>query len=138
MSRGTVGLIGAGAVGPVVVLFDARGDRVYAAGYDLPSMGDAGSTPREILPPVATTVGGILENPDLPPDTLLCGDGAVRHEATLAGAGFRVVSPPLGLPTAQGLLRVRSVWPSVSTLEAVGDWEPTYLGGTGARPLADR
>ncbi len=135
----TAGLGGPlGARGPVVVLFDARGDRLYAAAYDLPENGGAGPAPREIIPPAATTVGGILEHPDLPPDALICGDGAVRHRATLVGAGLRVASPPLGVPTAEGLLRVRAAWPSAPPLEGVGDWEPTYLRGTGARPLAER
>jgi hypothetical protein len=111
---------------------------VYVAAYDLPTSGDTGNAPREIIPPLATTIGGVLDHPDLPSGALLCGDAAVRHEATLAGAGFRVASPPLGLPTAEGLLRVRTAWPAVPSLEGVGDWEPDYLRGTGARPLADR
>lgn len=127
-----------GGTGPVAVLFDARGDRIYAAGYDLPASGAAGEGPVELIPPVATTLGGLLGDARLPREALLCGDGAVRHAGTLRDAGFRVAPPPLGLPTAEGLLRVRRVWPSLPPLRSVGDWEPEYLRSTGARPLAGR
>lgn len=125
-----------GVSGPVVVLFDARGDRIYAAGYEFPRADSAGPGPVELIPPVATTVGELLDDPRLPPDAVLSGDGAVRHSKTLVNAGFRVAPTPLGLPTAEGLLRVHRAWPLVPPLGNVGDWEPSYLRSTGARPLA--
>ena len=55
----------------------------------------------EFIPPHATTIGEILAD-DIP----LCsfvGDGAERHSDEIRGAGFPVLPPPIGMPSAEGL-----------------------------------
>lgn len=118
---------------PVVVVFDARANRVYSAAYDL-----EGETAAERMRPFATTIGELLANPALAPGSLFCGDGALRHRETILGEGFTVVDPPMGIPTAEGLLRVFSRRPAVSPVTELKEWQPTYLRGTGARPLPVR
>ena len=113
---------------PFYVLFNARGDRVYAGCYRV------GPASAEVLvPPAATRLGDILSSA-VPEDAVFVGDGAFRHEAAIARHGWRVIPPPVGIPTAEGLSRLFSLMPS----SPVGDpraWEPEYLrpwkGGPG-------
>lgn len=111
---------------PRCVLFDARGDRVYAAAYRL-----AGNGLETVLEPQATTVGEILHGL-LPPGALLMGEGAVRHRAILEEAGHPVLEAPFGHPTADGLIRLLSLSPETPPLDDPGRWEPEYLRASGA------
>jgi tRNA threonylcarbamoyl adenosine modification protein YeaZ len=111
------------------VLFDARGDRVYAAAYRL-----AGRGLETILEPRAATVGEMI-NGLLPPGALLMGEGALRHRAILEDAGHPVLGPPFGYPTADGLIRLLSLDPDTPPLEDPGRWEPEYLRASGAERI---
>jgi len=114
---------------PRLVLFDARGDRVYAAAYRF-----SHGTWETHLAPRATTVGEILDHL-MPPGALLMGDGAVRHRALLEGAGNSVLPPPAGRPSAEGLLRLLLLEPGVAPLKDPGRWEPEYLRESGAERM---
>ncbi len=118
-----------GTLRPRCVLFDARGDRVYAAAYRL-SRGQL----QTALEPQAATVGELLEGL-LPPGALLMGDGALRHRAILEDMGHPVLPPPFGQPTADGLVRLFSISPGASPLEDPGRWEPEYLRASGAERM---
>ncbi len=114
---------------PRLVLFDARGDRVYAAAYRItPDSVDTLLTPR------ATTVGEVLDD-HIPPGALLMGDGAERHRALLEGAGHRVLPYPAGRPSAEGLLRLFTLTPDPVPVFPVGRWEPEYLRESGAERM---
>lgn len=107
------------------VLFDARGERVYAGCYAV-----SGGSVEAVSPPAALRIGDLLQ---VPPDPGLrfVGDGAVRHEARLREAGHRVLPAPAGIPTADGLVRLRAVLGERGRVEDVAGWEPDYLrGGT--------
>jgi tRNA threonylcarbamoyladenosine biosynthesis protein TsaB len=114
---------------PRLVLFDARGDRVYAAAYRIEH--DSLET---VLAPRASTVGEVLDE-FIPPQALLMGSGALRHKALLEGAGNTVLPPPAGRPSARGLLRLLSLEPGASPLDDVGRWEPDYLRESGAERM---
>lgn len=107
------------------VLFDARGDRVYAACYRV----GPGSV-EERIAPVATRIRTLLEG-DVPPFACFVGDGAVRHEAEIQAAGWRVLPPPAGIPTADGLLHLLALRPASPPVRADG-WEPEYVKGSSA------
>jgi len=111
------------------VLFDARGDRVYAGAYRV-----AGRGLETILEPRAATVGEMI-NGLLPPGALLMGEGALRHRAILEEAGHPVLGPPFGYPTADGLIRLLSIDPETPPLEDPGRWEPEYLRASGAERI---
>jgi tRNA threonylcarbamoyladenosine biosynthesis protein TsaB len=114
---------------PRGVLFDARGDRVYAGAYVL---GERGLD--TILPPQAATLSEILDG-IFPEGVLLMGDGAVRHRVLLEGHGFSVLPPPFGQPTADGLIRLLALNPETPPLEDPGRWEPEYLRASGAERM---
>jgi tRNA threonylcarbamoyladenosine biosynthesis protein TsaB len=114
---------------PRLVLFDARGDRVYAAAYR-----PAHSSLETLLSPRATTVGEVIEA-FVPPGALLMGDGALRHRDLLEGAGNRILPHPAGRPSAGGLLRLLSVSKDARPVENVGRWEPDYLRESGAERM---
>lgn len=124
-----------GAAGEVVgqhlhtrfLLFDARGDRVFAAAYRLTD-----GLPLELRPPFFAHLPEILEEKSLA-GAAFCGDGAVRHGARLESEGRLVLPPPLGFPSADGLLRVLAVDPDRPALEDAGGWEPDYLRESSAR-----
>lgn len=131
VESGTPSLPGSGSV--VAVLFDARADRLYAGGYRLGSDGwDCAWEPHP------TTLGEVLGTGRPPAGSVFAGDGALKHRGALEGGGFRVLGLPWGLPTAEGLLELISANPDLDPIPDVGAWEPTYLRGTGARPLGLR
>jgi len=104
---------------PRLVLFDARGDRLYGGGW---SRRDGVLS--TWLEPRALTVQDVLEM-TLPDGCELCGTGAVRHAAVWREAGRTVLPLPVGVPSAEGLLRVRA---ELSGAAPAGkDWEPAYL-----------
>ena len=112
-----------------VVLFDARGERLYAAAYRL-----ARGRLETLLEPVATDVGRILDS-HLSPHGILMGSGALRHKALFEAAGASVLQPPAGDPDAEGLLRLLALSPDTPPVEDVGAWEPDYLREAGAERI---
>jgi tRNA threonylcarbamoyl adenosine modification protein YeaZ len=128
-------------VRPRYILFDARGDRVYAACYRVTSTHTEGRDVPEIgvevlVEPSATTVQDVMASP-LPTSALFAGDGATRHADVLREAGHDVLPSPLGTPTAEGLLLLTQST-SVHPEEAGSRWEPDYIRGSSAIPLAER
>lgn len=109
------------------VLFDARGGRIYGACYRV----RARRAPDEVRAPWAGRIEDVLDG-DLPPMTRFAGDGAYRHRTFLEDEGFRVLSPPVGVPTADGLLFLASLAAATGRVREPGRWEPDYL-----RPWAD-
>ena len=108
------------------VLFDARGDRVYAACYRV-----GADFVEELVAPHATHVGALLAS-DILPLAAFVGDGAVRHEELLRTQGHRVMLPPAGVPTADGLLHLLSLRPGSSPVARADRWEPEYVRGSSA------
>ncbi len=113
---------------PRYVLFDARSERVYAACYWM--LPDRLTT---LIEPTGTTITRILET-GAPDGAVFCGDGAVRHSARLSEAGYQVLALPLGLPTAEGLLRIHHALREEDGQGEIGPWEPEYLRGSPAAP----
>ena len=114
---------------PRYVLFDARSDRVYAACY-LPT--ERGL--EELIAPHSTTIGEILSGGA--PMSVFVGDGAARHADEIRGAGFTVLAPPLGMPTADGLFTVLGSQPTRAPLDDIARWEPDYLRPSSAERLS--
>ncbi|MBT8396735.1 MAG: tRNA (adenosine(37)-N6)-threonylcarbamoyltransferase complex dimerization subunit type 1 TsaB [Gemmatimonadetes bacterium] len=114
---------------PRLILFDARGDRVYAAAYRV-----ARGSLETLMPPRATTVGDVLDGL-IPPGAVLMGDGTVRHRDLLEGAGNPILSPPAGRPSGTGLLRLLSFHPPAEPIEDLSRWEPDYLRESGAERM---
>ena len=118
--------IGEDPVRPRLVLFDARGERVYAGGFRV-----LAEKVETLISPTATTVGEVLDSL-IPPGALLMGDGAVRHRDLLEGAGHRILLPPSGWPSASGLLRLLTLDPGSGRVSNRSRWEPDYLREAGA------
>ena len=114
--------------GPSVrcVLFDARGERLYAAAYAFRE-----GAPEVVLDPRATSVEEILRGM-IPEGAVLMGDGAWRHLERFRGEGLEVLPPPAGRPTARGLLRLLAADAAQQPLDDPGRWEPCYLRESGA------
>jgi tRNA threonylcarbamoyladenosine biosynthesis protein TsaB len=109
---------------PILVLFDARADRVYGAGW----MSD-GVDDQPFLPPSAMTLGE-LDPRDFPKGVQLCGTGAQRHASVLRERGFNVLRAPLGAPSAVGLIGVHLATDPAfrpSPLMPGEVWAPDYL-----------
>lgn len=105
---------------PCCILFDARGDRVYAGCFRVgPASVDI------LVPPTATRVGDVLSS-SIPEGAIFAGDGAFRHAAMIERHGWRVVAPPVGLPTAEGLARLFALMPG-PPVDNARAWEPEYL-----------
>jgi tRNA threonylcarbamoyladenosine biosynthesis protein TsaB len=119
-----------GPRGPCYVLFDARGDRVYGACYVWARDGL-----EVIVRPHASTVGEVLSE-RLPTGIAFAGSGALRHAGRISESGHRVLPPPTGIPTAEGLLRLHSLWSQDEPEPRGSRWEPDYLRGSWARPPA--
>jgi tRNA threonylcarbamoyladenosine biosynthesis protein TsaB len=116
---------------PRCVLFDARGERVYAGCYRF-----ADGVMEVLMEPRADTLSGILTR-DLPHQVVFCGDGALRHGPALEERGHLVLPFPAGLPTGEGLLEVLRLSPGALSEPRGSRWEPEYLrGGRVARPPA--
>lgn len=114
---------------PRMVLFDARGNRVYAGAFRL-----TGSGFETLVRPRATDLSTVLSGL-IPPAAVLMGDGALRHRAILESAGHPVLPPPFGRPTADGLLRLLSLAPDTPPLGDPAGWEPEYLRESGAERM---
>ncbi|MEJ2540606.1 MAG: tRNA (adenosine(37)-N6)-threonylcarbamoyltransferase complex dimerization subunit type 1 TsaB [Gemmatimonadota bacterium] len=109
-----------------VVLFDARGDRLFMAAFRL---GDG--APEVLHPPAFRRLAELLEDRALA-GALHCGDGALRHAALLRGQGRTVLPAPLGFPSADGLLYRMTLSPEPTPVPDHLDWEPDYLRATAA------
>ncbi len=129
---GEDGLEGLDALRPRLVLFDARGERVYAACYRVSEAGRL-TVVRE---PEATTLPEILAG-ELPEGVLFAGDAALRHRRQLEDLGHAVVPPPLGLPTADGLLHLLAADPDAEPVPDRAGWEPAYLRPSGAERIRE-
>jgi len=125
---------------PRYILFDARGDRVYAGCYrvvaDAEGRSLQGIRIKVIVEPSATTVQEVMASA-LPASATFAGDGATRHEDFIRAAGHDVLPSPLGMPTAAGLL-VLAHSTSFRPEEVGSRWEPDYIRGSSAIPLAER
>ena len=108
------------------VLFDARGDRVYAACYRV-----GADAVEERVAPHATRIGALLASESRPLAAFV-GDGAARHEALLRMEGYRVLPPPAGVPTADGLLHLLALRPGSAPVGRADRWEPEYVKGSSA------
>lgn len=113
---------------PVVryVLFDARGDRVYAACYGIGSEGI-----ETLVAPHHARLRELLVS-EVPPGAVFVGSGAERHHGVIEAAGFDVLGAPEGRPTGGSLLRWLAMHPDVDPVASVEAWEPTYLRESGA------
>jgi tRNA threonylcarbamoyladenosine biosynthesis protein TsaB len=141
LAAGAVSCGGNLAENPRYILFDARGDRVYAACYRITDGHQAGGQSEEmrfeiLVGPSATTVQEVIASA-VPAGARFGGDGAVRHSESLRSAGYEVLASPLGMPTAGGLLHL--VRTAVCLPEEQGSlWEPDYIRGSSAIPLSER
>lgn len=108
------------------VLFDARGDRVYAACYGVGTLGV-----ETLIPPHAGDLRTVLAA-DLPAGAVFAGDGAQRHRAAIEGAGYRVLAEPAGEPTADALLYLRALHADMLPVPSLDTWEPRYVKASSA------
>lgn len=108
------------------VLFDARGDRVYAACYEV----GAGGV-EERIPPHAGTVGEVVAGP-VPREAVFVGSGAARHRRWLEEEGHAVGGDGEGRPSARALLAWVALHPDHPPVDDPGRWEPTYLRASNA------
>ena len=117
-----------GSLGPGIryVLFDARADRVYAGCYGVGSRGV-----ETVVPPHADTLRELLAG-DLPDGVAFAGDGAERHRRLIEGAGFPVLAPPAGEPTADALLHLLALHPDTPPVADLATWEPRYVKASNA------
>jgi tRNA threonylcarbamoyladenosine biosynthesis protein TsaB len=109
----------------LVVLFDARGRRLFVGAYDW-----SGGALRARQLPRFATLDQVLQDPDLA-GAPLAGEGALRHRIELEARGRAVLEPPAGVPTADALIR-RVLDGGVAAVADPGGWEPDYLRATGA------
>lgn len=114
------------AIGLRVVLFDARGDRLYRAAYRL-----GAELPEVVAGPAFATLDEVLSDLRFR-GAAFCGDGAVRHARRLAESGGSILAPPTGFPSADGLIRALALDPDPTPVEDSRRWEPSYLRDTGA------
>ena len=116
------------ATGIRYALFDARGDRVYGACYEL----EAGGM-RELSPPHPGRVTDVLDG-DVPAGAVFTGDGAVKHRARLEEAGYRVAAASRGVPLAAGLLACARLG-AAPAIDDPTSWEPRYVRASSAEQL---
>jgi tRNA threonylcarbamoyl adenosine modification protein YeaZ len=117
------------SIRPRCAIFDARGNRVYAAAYRI-----SPKALEPLLQPRASTVDEMCDGL-IPPGALLVGEGAQRHRPAFEAAGFEVLPPPSGVPSAEALLRLRALNPTARPLPDPGRWEPDYLRASGAERM---
>jgi len=113
-------------IGLRVVLFDARGERLFLGAYRLGT-----ELPEVVAEPTFATLSEVLSDLRFR-GAAFCGDGAVRHARRLAEAGGTILAPPTGFPSADGLLRALALDPEPRPVVDPRGWEPTYLRDTGA------
>lgn len=112
-----------GLIGLVFVLQDARGEQVYAAGYEV---GKGGL--REVMPPSADSVSAIVgQVPGGLESWTFVGTGSQAHKPLLEQEGGRVVAGPPALPTAGALLTLFAWNPDSGLVPDRRSWEPQYV-----------
>lgn len=128
LAAAAVGDLGTRGPGVRYILFDARGERVYAACYGVGSRGV-----ETLIPPHAAELRDLLAG-DVPAGTTFAGDGAERHRRVIEGAGFTVLPPPMGDPSADALLYLLSLQPDTPPVpeEELPTWEPRYVKASSA------
>lgn len=112
-------------------LFDARGQRVYGACYDV-----GPSEVKTLVGPHAGDLAALFER-HVPADTVFTGDGALRHRSVLEGRGFTVADEPDD-PLAVGLLRYALRMPDAALVADAASWEPEYVRASSAERLWKR
>lgn len=112
-----------GLEGRVCVLQDARGEQVYAAGYEV---GKGGL--REVMPPTADSVSAIVgQVPGGPSAWTFVGTGSQAHKLLLDQEGGCVAPGAPAVPTAGALLRLLAWNPDGGLVHDVRGWEPRYV-----------
>ena len=111
------------------VLFDARGERLYAGCYRIEP-----TAMETLVPPAATRLEDVLSS-DVPPGSVFAGSGALRHAWAIEQEGWLVAGPPSGVPMAEGLARVLELAPS-RPMEDLRSWEPTYMRAWSGEPTS--
>ena len=110
---------------PVCALFDARRSEVYAACYSL------GAEIETLLEPAVLHIDDLLSLV-APHSAVFAGEGAVKHEALLRGAGATVLQEQAGVPRASMLLSLLQDYPARGRVDNAALWEPEYLRGSSA------
>ena len=126
LAAAAVADLGQGGPGVRFVLFDARADRVYGACYGVGSRGV-----ETLLPPHASDLRTVLAG-EIPVGAAFAGAGAQVHRGVIEDAGFRVLPPPLGEPTADALLHLLSLHPDTPPVASLEGWEPRYVKASSA------
>lgn len=109
---------------PILVLFDARADRLYAGGWEAGELWH-----RPFLAPTALTLGE-LEQCTFPEGVQVCGSGTHRHKAALEACGFGLYPPPHGAASGVGLLSLHlALSPENRPVPLMPGmvWTPDYL-----------
>ncbi|MEE9470792.1 MAG: tRNA (adenosine(37)-N6)-threonylcarbamoyltransferase complex dimerization subunit type 1 TsaB [Gemmatimonadota bacterium] len=106
--------------GHACAMFDARGDRVYAATFE------STAPLRCLAPPRRLRLGDLLAELGPLDSWTFGGEGATKHSNVLRKAGARLLSTELSRPEAVGLLRLLREQPAGRVLD-VSSWEPEYL-----------
>ena len=106
--------------GRACAMFDARGDRVFAATY-------ASTTPlRELELPRRWGVQELIDHLMPLDGWTFGGDGAMRHADRIREAGGRLLPETLSTPRAEALVHLAHERPEGEVEDAFG-WEPAYL-----------
>lgn len=113
-------------IGLRVVLFDARGERLFLGAYRLGT-----GLPEVVVEPTFAELGEVTSDPRFQ-GAAFCGDGAVRHARALVESGGHLLAPPIGFPSADGLVRALGLDPDPRPVADPYRWEPEYLRDTGA------
>lgn len=113
--------------GAHAVLFDARGERLYLAGYEWRDR----RLSVTLSPRFAHVSDMVARSFRALDDARLCGDGADRHLGVLVAAGFELAAPGAGRAHARGLLQLWSELPEQVAVWAEGE-EPAYLRASSA------
>ncbi len=116
------------ASGVRYALFDARGDRVYGACYELDGRGM-----RELVAPHPGDVEEVVRE-GVPEGAVFTGDGALKHRARLERAGYRVAPDAGAVPLAAGLLVCASLG-GAPEVDDPAAWEPRYVRASSAERL---
>jgi len=103
-------------IGLRVVLFDARGERLFMAAYRLGT-----GLPQVVEAPTFATLSGVLSDVRFR-GAAFCGDGAVRHARRLAESAGTILAPPIGFPSADGVGRALALDPDPLPVPDRGRW----------------
>lgn len=117
---------GTGLDGRVCVLFEARREELYAAGYEslFPLSARFG--------PVVAGLEEVLEACGEPSGWTFAGGGALARRGALEARGGRVLPPLHEGPRAGALLALAAGDPEAGRVEDAAVWEPRYVRPSGA------